>query len=141
HLPKHGTVKALRLEAPPVELVKQVVQARLAPSLDDPGDTSRTLADSRAGLEDDELPALFPFTEEQVTRIARTEPTLRDMLQQFRHLFDHQVYGAAPAGMVDSVDPAPAAQHNPRQDALPPYVKSVVVVETPAGSSADETVL
>ena len=28
------------------------------------------------------------------TRIARTEPTLRDMLQQFRHLFDHLVYGA-----------------------------------------------
>ena len=28
-------------------------------------------------------------------RIARTEPTLRDMLQQFRHLFDHVVYGEA----------------------------------------------
>src|SRR5207247_10533435 len=25
--------------------------------------------------------------------IATTEPTLRDMLQQFRHLFDHVVYG------------------------------------------------
>src|SRR5205823_4427380 len=34
------------------------------------------------------------FTDEQVMRIARTEPTLRDMLQQFRHLFDHVVYGS-----------------------------------------------
>ena len=25
--------------------------------------------------------------------MARTEPTLRDMLQQFRHQFDHVVYG------------------------------------------------
>ena len=35
------------------------------------------------------LSPIFPFTDEQVERIARTEPTLRDMLQQFRHLFDH----------------------------------------------------
>jgi hypothetical protein len=39
------------------------------------------------------VPDIFPFSEEQVTRIARTEPTLRDMLQQCRHLFDHLVYG------------------------------------------------
>src|SRR5205085_2656617 len=36
---------------------------------------------------------IFPFADEQVLRIARTEPTLRDMLQQCRHLFDHLVYG------------------------------------------------
>src|SRR5947209_9674578 len=35
HVQGHGTVKSLRLEAPPAELVKQVVQARLAPSLGD----------------------------------------------------------------------------------------------------------
>ena len=28
------------------------------------------------------------FTAEQIERIAKTEPTLRDMLQQFRHLFE-----------------------------------------------------
>ncbi len=79
HVPKFGTVKALRLEAPPVELVKQVVEARLRPVLDEvPGGG---------------LPELHPFTEEQIGRIARTEPTLRDMLQQFRHLFDHIIYG------------------------------------------------
>src|SRR5262245_20394975 len=85
HLPGHGTVKALRLEAPPAELVRRVVEARLAPCLAE-------LAD--AG----ELPPIFPFTEEQVSRVARTEPTLRDMLQQFRHLFDHVVYGPSSEG-------------------------------------------
>ncbi len=80
HVPKHGTVKALRLEAPPGDLVRRVCEARLRPVLD-------------------ELPAgesfsdIDPFTDEAVTRIARTEPTLRDMLQQYRHLFDHLIYG------------------------------------------------
>jgi hypothetical protein len=66
----------------------------------------------------DELPAIeamsdiFPFSDEQVLRIAGTEPTLRDMLQQCRHLFDHLVYGPddAPAprttGTVDETDTA-----------------------------------
>ena len=79
HVPKFGTVKTLRLESPPADLVKQVVEARLRPVLDEvPGGG---------------LPELHPFTEEQIQRIARTEPTLRDMLQQFRHLFDHIIYG------------------------------------------------
>ncbi len=79
HVPKFGTVKALRLEAPAADLVKQVVESRLRPVLDEvPGGG---------------LPELHPFTEEQIQRIARTEPTLRDMLQQFRHLFDHIIYG------------------------------------------------
>ncbi|MFO0803763.1 MAG: hypothetical protein U0791_11675 [Gemmataceae bacterium] len=80
HVPKHGTVKALRLEAPAADLVRRVVEARLGPCL----------AELPAG----ETPSdVTPFTEEQVLRIAATEPTLRDMLQQFRHLFDHVVYG------------------------------------------------
>ncbi len=81
HVPKHGTVKAIRLEAPPADLVRRVVEARLRPCLGElpPGG--------------DPVPEIFPFADEQVTRIARTEPTLRDMLQQFRHLFDHVVYG------------------------------------------------
>jgi hypothetical protein len=41
----------------------------------------------------DQLSDIYPFTEDQIERVARTEPTLRDMLQQFRHLFDHIVYG------------------------------------------------
>lgn len=80
HVPKHGTVKAIRLEAPPSDLVRRVVEARLRPCL----------AELPAG---EQVPEIFPFADEQVSRIARTEPTLRDMLQQFRHLFDHVVYG------------------------------------------------
>ncbi|MBM3980249.1 MAG: hypothetical protein FJ304_08185 [Planctomycetes bacterium] len=80
HVPKHGTVKALRLEAPAAELARRVVEARLRPVL---GELPRGAA----------VPEIFPFTDEQVMRIARTEPTLRDMLQQYRHLFDHVVYG------------------------------------------------
>jgi hypothetical protein len=81
HVPGHGTIKTLRLEAPPPELVRRVVEARLRPALEELPDFS-------------DLPAIFPFNDEQVQRIARTEPTLRDALQQFRHLFDHLVYGA-----------------------------------------------
>jgi len=81
HVPKHGTVKALRLEAPPPELTRRVVEARLR----------SCLGELPPGV--DPLPEIYPFTDEQVLRIARTEPTLRDMLQQFRHLFDHVVYG------------------------------------------------
>ena len=80
HVPRHGTIKALRLEAPPPELVRRVVEARLRPTLEELPDF-------------EELSSIYPFTEEQVLRIARTEPTLRDMLQQFRHLFDHIVFG------------------------------------------------
>lgn len=80
HVPQHGTVKAIRLEAPAADLVYRVVEARLRPCLGElpPGEP---------------VPDIFPFADEQITRIARTEPTLRDMLQQFRHLFDHVVYG------------------------------------------------
>jgi hypothetical protein len=80
HVAKHGTVKTIRLEAPTAELARRVVEARLAPCLN-------------------ELPQgevfndITPFTDEQVMRVAATEPTLRDMLQQYRHLFDHIVYG------------------------------------------------
>jgi hypothetical protein len=80
HVPKQGTVKAIRLEAPSADLFRRVTEARLRPCLSE--------------LPDGEpVPDIFPFADEQVTRIARTEPTLRDMLQQCRHLFDHLVYG------------------------------------------------
>jgi hypothetical protein len=79
-VPKLGTVKAIRLEAPTADLFRRVSEARLRPCIDElPHDVP--VAD------------IFPFTDEQVLRIARTEPTLRDMLQQCRHLFDHLVYG------------------------------------------------
>jgi hypothetical protein len=124
HLPGHGTIKALRLEAPPPELVRRVVEARLRPALAELGDAGG-------------LPPLFPFTAEQVDRIARTEPTLRDMLQQLRHLFDHVVYGEAPVVPLAGPDEAKAAA-NPEQgvNRLPPAeapvaIKSVIVVQSP----------
>ncbi len=80
HVPQHGTIKALRLEAPPPDLVRRVVEARMRPALEELPDFG-------------DLPTIFPFNDEQIQRIARTEPTLRDMLQQFRHLFDHIIYG------------------------------------------------
>jgi hypothetical protein len=126
HVPGFGTIKALRLEAPAPELVRLVVQARLRPALHELADFA-------------ELPPLFPFTEEQVNRVARTEPTLRDMLQQFRHLFDHLVYGEAQASSAVTVESAEAPmpvrtveQNTP----LPREVKSLLVVETPAVAAA-----
>ncbi|MBA4189168.1 MAG: hypothetical protein C0467_14315 [Planctomycetaceae bacterium] len=79
HVPKQGTVKAIRLEAPSADLFRRVCEARLRPCLDE----------LPTG---DPVPEIFPFADEQVLRIAKTEPTLRDMLQQCRHLFDHLVY-------------------------------------------------
>jgi hypothetical protein len=127
HLPGHGTLQTLRLEAPPLPLVHRIVAARLRPTLEQIPDFAA-------------LPPLFPFTAEQVERVARTEPTLRDMLQQFRHLFDHIVFNDyrgdgeldaavhAPPPMVETPMPTPAAPRLPAE----PVVKSVVMVETPA---------
>ncbi len=100
HLPDHGTLKALRLEAPPPELVHRIVEARLRPALEQLPDFA-------------ELSSIFPFAPEQIERVARTEPTLRDMLQQFRHLFDHVVFGngeerAAPSSTEPGVRNRPA---------------------------------
>src|SRR5262249_45912062 len=81
HLPDHGTLKTLRLEAPPLDLVHPIVDPRLPPALEKLPDFA-------------DLSPIFPFTEEQIALVARTEPTLRDMLQQFRHQFDHVVYGS-----------------------------------------------
>jgi len=128
HVPGHGTIKALRLEAPPPDLVRRVVEARLRPVREELGEWS-------------ELPTIHPFTEDQVLRIARTEPTLRDMLQQFRHLFDHLVYGETTGPAYEKTDEPegvlpPTATNNatiavPLLEGLPVPVKSVVVVETP----------
>jgi hypothetical protein len=121
HVPGHGTIKALRLEAPPADLVSKVVQARLQ--------------SAREGTDDASLPSIYPFTDEQVTRIAKTEPTLRDMLQQYRQLFDHLVYGQVQKTAYDT-EPATNAPSARISQALiegTPQLKSVVVVETPAG--------
>jgi hypothetical protein len=128
HLPGHGTIKTLRLEAPEPELVRSIVEARLRPALEELPDFA-------------ELSPIFPFAPEQIERVARTEPTLRDMLQQFRHLFDHVVFG--PSSFEDrgqrtedrgqkTEDRLPAVE-------LPPEVKSVVVVETPANPALAES--
>jgi hypothetical protein len=139
HLPHHGTIKTLRLEAPSPELVRHIVEARLRPALEQLPDFAS-------------LPRIFPFTDEQIERVARTEPTLRDMLQQFRHQFDHVVYGSEDRsgdnGLRSSiveplVDDAPAAAQTIRLPAepLPPEVKSVVIVEssTPAPARSRES--
>jgi hypothetical protein len=132
HVPRHGTIKALRLEAPPAELVHRVVEARMGFSLNQIADRN-------------ELPELFPFTEEQVMRIARTEPTLRDMLQQFRHLFDHIVYGESDtrslvpresikSALDDTADmPLNRIEAKPTAIDMPSIftVKSVAVVHSP----------
>src|SRR5262245_16430017 len=144
HVPRHGTVKAIRLEAPAAELVKKVVEARLEGSL-------RELTDGA------DFDTLFPFTEEQVRRIALTEPTLRDMLQQCRHLFDHIVYGneswttpvnriASAAMEVAETVPAPPAPVNRLPAEPPPAImidhialKSVDIIraEDPAEVAAE----
>jgi hypothetical protein len=111
HVPGHGTLTALRLEAPPPELARRIVEARLRPALEELPDFG-------------DLPSIFPFTEEQVLRVARTEPTLRDMLQQYRHLFDHVVYG--PEHVEREIDSH--AGRLPEQAGV--RIKSVVVVET-----------
>jgi hypothetical protein len=122
HLPQHGTLQALRLEAPAPDLVRRVVEARLRPGLEQLPDFT-------------DLPTIFPFSEEQVERIAKTEPTLRDMLQQFRHLFDRLVYNqseekpATPTNRI-AADPLPETTLESLQD-FPVPVKSVVVVESP----------
>jgi len=130
HLPDHGTIKTLRLEAPPPDLVRRIVEARLRPALEQLPDFS-------------ELPAIFPFAPEQIDRVARTEPTLRDMLQQFRHQFDHVVYGegderrtqltdaaSQPAGPINRL-PVAEVFTPPTATPLPVEVKSVVVVQSP----------
>ncbi len=105
HVPKFGTVKAIRLEAPPADLVQRVVEARLQPVLDEvPGGAS--------------LGELYPFSEDQVSRVARTEPTLRDMLQQFRHLFDHLIYGPEVEGSPHSPSAGPKQPHSESADYL-----------------------
>src|SRR5207247_2219834 len=99
------------------------------------------------------LSMVFPFTDEQITRIARTEPTLRDMLQQFRHLFDHVVYGAdSPVVKREAADDGqkpipsyafpetPGANESGRSpDAGVPVVKSIVTVESSADSGQKST--
>lgn len=127
HVPGHGTISALRLEAPPPDLVQRIVAARLRPALEELRDHA-------------DLPPLFPFPEDQVERIARTEPTLRDMLQQFRHLYDHIVYGA-----VDEAETRrrPEAETGAERSRLPadnetPVIKSVIVVESDATAPGAE---
>jgi hypothetical protein len=121
HLPSHGTLKALRLEAPTPDLVRRVVEARLAVALEELPDFA-------------DLPPLHPFTAEQVERVAQTEPTLRDMLQQFRHLFDLVVYGPANedrAALAETPAAPEAAAPVNRLPApeLPAAVKSYVTVD------------
>ncbi|HLJ94113.1 MAG TPA: hypothetical protein VKU02_13080 [Gemmataceae bacterium] len=118
HVPRHGTIKTLRLEAPLPELVRRIVEARLRPALEELPDFA-------------DLSPIYPFTDDQIVRIARTEPTLRDMLQQYRHLFDHLIYGGAPVTAVERDNPKVRTTVLAESE-LPPAVKSAIVVQTPA---------
>ena len=118
HVPRHGTIKALRLEAPAAELVHRVVESRLANCLNQMG-------------EREELSEIFPFTPEQVKRIAATEPTLRDMLQQFRHLFDHIVYGESDTRSLYPRENVKMAMEV-KDEVVPTTNRIAGVVETPA---------
>ncbi|HEY8503021.1 MAG TPA: hypothetical protein VIL46_00465, partial [Gemmataceae bacterium] len=117
HVPRHGTVKALRLEAPAPELVRRVVETRLRAGLEE-----------LAGVAD--VSDVFPFTDEQVVRIARTEPTLRDMLQQFRHAFDHIVYGSEGGEM----SPYASAALNTREPEGEPHPTAPPQLPLPGGA-------
>ncbi len=124
HVPGHGTVKALRLEAPPAPLVRCVIEARMQPVLE-------TMPDS------DAMSDIFPFTDEHITRIAKSEPTLRDMLQQFRHLYDHVVYEttestAMPVESFDNIARM-TIDENGDDDAIVPLLPSL---ERPFGYAA-----
>jgi hypothetical protein len=125
HVPRQGTVKAIRLEAPSADLFRRVVEARLRPCLDELPEGEGPVAD------------IFPFTEDQVQRIARTEPTLRDMLQQCRHLFDHLVYGPddAPSGERRSSPPLGVEEPRPAETRLPE--PPAAAAEQPRLSPAD----
>jgi hypothetical protein len=96
------------------------------------------------------LPAFYPFTLEQIDRIARTEPTLRDMLQQFRHFFDKIVYGAE-SESINEIAPSSSGQTSSvgyhvdsvelevPQDQLPEGVRSMVILDTtPEGHMGKE---
>jgi hypothetical protein len=125
HVPRQGTVKAIRLEAPSADLFRRVVEARLRPCLDELPEGEGPVAD------------IFPFTEDQVQRIARTEPTLRDMLQQCRHLFDHLVYGPddAPSGERRSSPPLGVEEPRSAETRLPE--PPAAAAEQPRLSPAD----
>jgi len=123
HVPGYGTIKALRLEAPPAELVHKVVEARLRPMLDE--------LPNRADVD-----AIFPFTADQVMQVAQTEPTLRDMLQQFRQLFDRLVFGEVQKTAYDvgqDSDPVPA-RRIPVEDTVAVKSRPMVVVESTSPS-------
>ncbi len=114
HVPNHGTVKALRLEAPPANLVRRVVAARLRPVLDAmPNATS--------------MSEIYPFVDEQIAQVARTEPTLRDMLQQFRHLYDHVVADDHAVTRVEPIDNFVTGEFDAADD-----VPQAVVAEEPS---------
>ena len=138
HVPGYGTIKCMKLDAPPFELVRKVVMARLEPAL-------RGLPNFKS------LPVFYPFTLEQIDRIARTEPTLRDMLQQFRHFFDKIVYGAesesineistSSSGQTSSVGyHVDSVELEVPQDQLPEGVRSMVILDTtPEGHMGKES--
>ena len=66
-----------------------------------------------------------------MVQIAKTEPTLRDMLQQFRYLFDSMVFGEKP-------EQAPSA---PRIAEPKPEIKSVITIQQPTNPAEPAKVM
>ena len=94
HLPGMGTLQSIRLDPPHPTLVRMVVEARL-----------KTIHSSHPCFSS--LPPVFPLEATQVERVAKTESTLRDMLQQYRAIFDSVVYGAPEPEIPVSIDLKP----------------------------------
>src|SRR5262249_37500531 len=81
-----------------------------------------------------DLPAGYPFTPEQIERIAKTEPTLRDMLQQFRQLYDRVVFGAKEEAAERPAAETPPALRVPELAGA--GVKAAVLVREPNARGA-----
>ena len=141
HLAGMGTVQSIRLDPPHPTLVRLVVEARL-----------KNIHASHPIFAT--LPACFPLELEQIDRIARTESTLRDMLQQFRAMYDSAVYGdSSPTALITADTPkvnhhapvvvnrlAPIAGSNSENPEIPENVVVKSVIEVAVASAPSNPV-
>ncbi|MFO0946627.1 MAG: hypothetical protein U1D30_11875 [Planctomycetota bacterium] len=92
HLPRHGTVRQVRLSTPTADQLANVVACRIR----------RTLA----GLEEvDALPLSFPFGEPFLAELARRETVLRLMLQGCCNRLD-EIFASGESPIANKIVPA-----------------------------------